>query len=192
MTALVLAALAVAVVELEGVDAGQFMFSRPLILGPMMGLAFHRFDFGAAVGALVEMFSFEALPVGGSIPANATVAAGSALLLSLGAAPVPIELAFPSGLVLGWAYARLEGFLRRRRARYNGTGRGLVPTILRSLAWHLAATAAFMLAAVLAARPALAAAYPLLPAAARSGLAAGFKFAPWLGAAALARALWPR
>jgi mannose/fructose/N-acetylgalactosamine-specific phosphotransferase system component IIC len=76
--ALAAAAAVLAAVELDASHAGQLMISRPLVLGPLIGLAFGQPGLGLGLGALYELFGLEEIPVGGHVPLNATVAAGAA------------------------------------------------------------------------------------------------------------------
>lgn len=193
-----LAAAALALVELDSNAAGQFMLSRPIVVGPILGLAFAAPATGLELGLLFELFSLEELPVGASLPLNATVAAGSALLLALGPAPVAPELAFPAGLILGWLHRRLESGLRRRRAvlsrrAQEDLGRGERPSLgtlaARELGLQALMTASVFFMVLFPLKDALAAGWSRAPEALRAGLGFGFAAAPWVGAAALLRSL---
>jgi len=192
----VLGAVAVALVELDAAHAGQFQVSRPIVLGPLLGLALGHADLGAGVGILLELMSLSELPVGGHLPLNATVASGAALLLAGAPCPVPVELALPVGLALGWLHQRLEGL---RRLRRNGLGRS-VEALLRlgrepglgSLAaaelCRQALTTLGLLAAALAALPLLRWGWSIAPEALKAGLRLSWGLSPWLAAASLLRA----
>ena len=199
--ALVSAAVLVSAAELDGTCAGQFMVSRPIVLGPLLGLALGRPDLGLAIGALVECLSLEQLPVGGNLPLNPTVAAAAGLLLAVGPRALPPELSVPAGFGAGWAHRRLELSLRsgRRdasRMAEETLARGETPALgrlaARSLAVQAAATLTVILAFVLLLGPLLNRALPHAPQAVRSGLRFGFALSPWLGAATLLKALEPR
>lgn len=182
-----------AVLELDAAHAGQFMLSRPIVIGPALGLALGNGGLGAGIGVLCELFSLGELPVGGHLPVNATVSAGAALLLALGPGGVPPELAFPGGLALGWIHKRLETALRRRRNRLGRVveerlSRGEKPSLgglaARELGMQALMTLAVLVLAVMA-RPLLGQGWPLIPETLRDGLKAGFALSPWLGLAAL-------
>jgi len=191
--ALSLAALVIAVFELEEAQVGQFMLSRPLVMGPVMGMAFHQVELGSLLGALVEMFNLEALPVGANIPPNAVISAGAALLFALGPAPLAIELALPAGLFMGWLYRDVEAWTRRRRSalcRETAENLNMGALITKGILIQTLATAAFLLAALWLMKPLMREAWAWAPSSAREGLHAGFILAPWVGAAALAKSLW--
>lgn len=201
MSALFLAAAVLAVLELDESMVGQFMLSRPIVAGIALGAAFSEVLLGASLGLFYEIFSLDDLPVGGYLPLNAPVAAAAALLLALGPSPVAPALAVPVGLAFGWAHARLDTRLRRRR---DGLGRriegrmkrGQTPGLGRLAAGECLRQAGMtfgMLLAALAMRPLLERGWPLAPAGLREGLSFGLLLSPWLGAAALihsARLAW--
>ena len=185
--ALVAAAGALSVLELDVAEAGQLMIARPIVLGPLFGGAFGRLELGAGLGLLCELFSLEELPVGGNLPLNPAVAVGAALLLALGPAPLAPALAFPAGLLAGWVHAGLEGVLRRRRAGLP-EGQPLGGLAVRELAAHAAMTLG-VLSAALVLRPVLRLGWRHAPEMLRAGLELGFALAPWLAAASLLRSL---
>jgi mannose/fructose/N-acetylgalactosamine-specific phosphotransferase system component IIC len=189
------AVAACALIELDNAAVGQFMISRPMILGPALGLILEQPVLGAGLGALCELLCLEELPVGGSLPLNAAVAVSVALLLAASPAPAAPELAFPVGLSAGWAHARLESFLRRRRGRLNalvegrlaaGQDPGLGALALCQLAAQAAATLGVIVAA-LALGAVLRQFWPRAPLQLRSGLRFGFGVSPWIGLWSLAR-----
>ncbi len=190
---LVLGALAAAAAELDVACVGQFMLSRPLVLGGALGAALGRARLGAGVGILCELFSLAELPVGSHVPLNATVATASAILMIAGAAPVPLEAAFPAGLFLGWVHRRAETLLRRRRDRLGALvegrlARGQEPALGRLAAGEAAKEfllTAGVLAAGLALRAPLRGGLTIAPEAVRAGLNIGLALSPWLAAAAL-------
>lgn len=184
---LYLAVLLIALLELDSVHAGQFMLSRPIVLGALLGLLFQRLELGFSLGALVEMFSLEALPVGGHVPANATIAAGAALLFALGPSPVPVEAAFPAGMASGWAYRWLDARARERRGAAASPGGAVLMGILS----QFASTALFLFLAVVFLRPLLCWGWPWAPDFVSEGLRFALTLAPWLGTAVLAKTLWP-
>jgi mannose/fructose/N-acetylgalactosamine-specific phosphotransferase system component IIC len=194
MTGQWLAAAAVSVLALDEVHVGQFMIGRPLVLGPLLGAWFGQLELGTAQGALTEMFTLEAVPVGACAVPNAAIAAGAGLLLALGPEPVAPALAFPAGLAAGWAFQRLDARLRQARsgltARVSSGGR-FGKVVAGSLAVQAGVGAAF-LALVLCARPLLAAAWSHSPALLQESLGTALRLAPWLGGAILAQALWVR
>jgi mannose/fructose/N-acetylgalactosamine-specific phosphotransferase system component IID/mannose/fructose/N-acetylgalactosamine-specific phosphotransferase system component IIC len=126
LTGSLVAAAGLAVLELDTSHAGLFLLSRPLVLGPVLGAVFGQLTFGSAVGALFELLSFSEIPIGGHLPLNAAVATGSTLLMALNPSPVPLELAFPAGMALGWGHRGVEGVLRWRRGLLGGRAEGML------------------------------------------------------------------
>lgn len=189
----------VAVLEADAALVGQWLLSRPLVVGPLVGWAAGEPALGAALGALVEVFCLEELPVGSVVPPNGTVAVGTAVLLSAGPSGVPPGLALPVGLALGAAHGRLEVRLRSWRAALTARAlesvvtEGTVPWRAlwsRSLGAHVAATALFVYAAVALGGPVLDRALTLLPEGASAGLERVWRAAPFLAAGSLLQRLW--
>ncbi|MBI5241374.1 MAG: PTS sugar transporter subunit IIC [Elusimicrobia bacterium] len=180
----------VAVLELDAVQVGQFMFSRPLVLGPLLGLLFGAPQIGLALGLCCEFLSLDDVPVGARLPLNAAVAVGAALLLTCSPRPLPVPAALPVGLAAGWLHARVEAVLRGRRQTLCGEaesrlrGGGAPPwgrLLGQALSEQAAATFAVLLACLLLAGPALNALWFLVPRSLAAGLDLGWRLAPWLG-----------
>lgn len=198
MTTSLLAALAVALTELDAAHAGQFMISRPIVFGPILGYLLGNAAQGVLLGLLFEMFSLEDVPVGANVVPSVTFSAGAAILLALAPPAVPLELAIPAGLLLGRAHRLTESALRRRRESLaheavlniaDGENSALGSALRRGIAEHCAATAALLLVALVAFKPLLVWIWPALPDAVRSGFEWGMILAPWLAAATLLRVL---
>lgn len=186
MTTPALLAAALPVLELDAALVGQFMISRPLVVGALFGLGLWRPLEGLLVGAVIEAFGAEEPPVGGRVPLNGTVAAGVAMLM-----PLPLPAAFPAGLLAGWLHARGEQVVRQKRAALGGlaeAGAGWGRIIGLSLAMQAAWTAAVIAVVVFYAGPALSAAWLRAPALLKDGLEFGWALAPWLAVATLFKA----
>lgn len=188
----------VAVLETDAVLVGQWLFSRPLVVGPLVGWAAGEPVLGAALGALVEVFCLEELPVGSVVPPNGAVAAGTAVLLAAGPSGIPPGLALPVGLALGAAHGRLEARVRSWRAALTARAlesvvtEGVVawrPLWLRSIGVHAAATALFVYAAVALGGPVLDRLLVALPLGASDGLERVWRAAPFLAAGSLLQRL---
>ncbi len=189
------AAAAASIIELDATCVGQFMISRPIVFGPVLGAVLGEPGLGAGLGALCELFCLDALPVGGSVPPNAAGAGACALVLALGPAPVAAELALPAGLLMGWAHARAEVFLRRGRGALNALVDG---RLAEGRDPRLAATAAAqvlrqalmtfgLLLFVLLCRAGLRRFWIAAPQSIRAGLGFGLAVAPWPALWALLR-----
>jgi len=172
------------------VQVGQFMLSRPIVMGPLLGLLWHSPQNGLALGACCELLSLDDLPVGDRLPLNATVAAGAALLLTCGPRPLPVAAALPVGFFAAWAHKKIEGFWRSRRrelcaAAERSIREGEAPSwgcwIGKSLAQQAAGTFALMLACVWGAGPIVGALWLRLPHSVVAGLELAWRLGPWLG-----------
>lgn len=185
----------VALLELDGTSAGQLMISRPAVFGPALGAAFGEAALGTLFGVLWELLTLDA-PIGGHLPINATAGAGVSLLLSLGGG-LPPQAALPCGLAAGWAHRRLEFFLRKRRAGVAARAdrrlsQGRAPRLGLYAAGELGTQAlmTFLLVGFFAAlRPWLLDAFAAASPAVNGPLQAALWAGPWIGLAALLRAL---
>lgn len=189
----------IAMLESDSVLIGQWMLSRPMLIGPLVGLVCGELWIGLVLGTLVELFLLESLPVGSVIPVNGTVAAGCAVLLSAGREPVAIAAAFPAGLALGAGHRWLETRLRQRRwalceeAARALEERGAVDwerAFLKSLGGQMVLTAAFVYASAAALPFAIAFLWDAAPEFFREGFVGAFQAAIWVGLAALMHTLF--
>lgn len=110
-----IAAITAAAASLDRVLLGQWMLSRPAVLGPCLGAVLGDAATGWWAGLLFEAMSLDASPVGGTIVMNGTIGASAALLAALGPAKLPLAAAFPLGIAFGLSYGPVEETLRRRR-----------------------------------------------------------------------------
>jgi len=190
-----------ALVDLDDSSVGTLLFSRPFVVGPLVGGVLGDPFLGAGLGVAVEAITLEKLPLGGNLGLSAPVAAWVAVFLAAGPARLPAEVAFPAGLAAGFAHARVELFLRRRRGGHirrveaaiaQGLSPGIGLELSSSLALQAAATFVVALTALLALGPALAFLWPLVPQFVQGGARIALSSAPWLGAGGLAASLWRR
>ncbi|MBI5201922.1 MAG: PTS sugar transporter subunit IIC [Elusimicrobia bacterium] len=193
--------LVIAALELDNVHIGQWMLSRPILVGPVLGALCGVPWLGLAGGAVLELFCVDVLPVGNALPVNGTVAAASFVLLAAGPSAVPAAAAFPAALGLGSVFRRVENAVRSWRvllaqrafhAAEAGEKIKLGRVLFVGMFAHAAVTAVFLYATVAAAGPVLDAAWDWAPASARHGIDLAYCNAPWLGLAALLHALRPR
>jgi len=112
-----------AALELDAVLVAQTLISRPLIVGAVLGTLTVNVYAGLFFGAAFELLSLCDLPVGGCLTWSATVAAGTATVLS--SRGTSFSLCFVGGIAAGVLHARLEAFERTRRA---STGDALART----------------------------------------------------------------
>jgi len=174
---------------LDAVQAGQFLFSRPAFVGPLLGWLNGCPLEGARIGILLEMLYIDVIPVGGVVPPNGTAAAAVGVLAYSAAGLAP-SLAFFIGAAAGAAYSPAESRLRTARSAWNpliteqvkagdfNISRWLARAMLienAALAGYCAAWVA--LSAALAAVPGVRALYP--------GTEFAYSLMPWLGLSGL-------
>lgn len=141
--------LLAALLELDAASAGQFMVSRPIVLGGILGLAGGEPLEGFTLGALIELFLLAELPIGAALPINGSVAASAAVLAAL--PPVGLEPAWclPLGLVAGRVFVPLDVRLRKYRsslvaALERRVSAGAEPGFARAIAASLSAELALV------------------------------------------------
>jgi PTS system mannose-specific IIC component len=117
-------ALLLGLLSLDATAAGQFMFSRPITVGALVGLLTGSPELGLQIGALVELIWIGEVPVGSHLPADLLVLSGVSTVLAAelvkGGAPLESAVTFAIGTVIPLAVAstRLEVFLRRLHVRW--------------------------------------------------------------------------
>ena len=174
---------------LDTVQAGQFLLSRPALVGPLLGWL-NGFPLeGARLGVIIELLYMDFIPVGGVVPPNGAVAAAVAVLAHTAGGLAP-SLAFFAGLAAGSLFAPLEYRLRAARSSWGrrldaqvaAGDFGLGRWVALSLATEAAATSAFVMcctaaAGLAAAVPGVARLYP--------GTDFAYSLMPWLGLSGL-------
>jgi mannose/fructose/N-acetylgalactosamine-specific phosphotransferase system component IIC len=180
----------VALLELDAVQVGQFMISRPLVLGALLGLLFGVPQAGVALGLCCELLSIDDPPVGDRLPLNAPVAVAAAVLMTRSPRPLPIAATLPAGLVVGWAHQKFETALRYRRQELCGEAESFLRAggappwsrlMGRALAGQAVGTFLLLIAGVCVAGPILNMLWLRAPRSLVVGLASGWSLAPWLG-----------
>lgn len=104
--------------QLDNVQAGQFLLSRPAFAGPLLGWLNGCPLEGAKIGILIELIYLDFIPIGGVVPPNGLVAAATAVLARAWAG-LPESLAFFLGIFAGFLYSDVEYRLRTARSRWN-------------------------------------------------------------------------
>jgi PTS system mannose-specific IID component len=185
-------AVAIAFLSLDTTAVGQFMVSRPIVVGPVIGFLAGDPMLGLAMGATVELIWIGQLPVGNVLPLDATLLTGLAVALAdacidAGGSAVPKEAAATFALAAALPLAALsseaEQILRRlhkgwvhRAQQWMETGRFFWADTVNL--WVLAGlfAKAFVTAFLsLWALRALARWFLVLPA----GMLDGFRYAHW-------------
>jgi mannose/fructose/N-acetylgalactosamine-specific phosphotransferase system component IIC len=70
-------------VGLDRTAVGQFMISQPLVAGPVTGWLLGDLAAGAVIGSVLELIWVLDLPIGTFVPADATIAAVSAVAIAV-------------------------------------------------------------------------------------------------------------
>jgi mannose/fructose/N-acetylgalactosamine-specific phosphotransferase system component IIC len=169
---------------LDGTSVGQFMVSRPIVTGAIVGWALGEPTLGLAIGAMLELYLIVSFPTGGSrFPegSTATVVAVAAAggVEAAGAVPLAIGVGLVWGQVGGASITRLRQLNSRLAPEPDDPSHG--PR--RIVAAHLGAIALdFLRGSVVTATgvwvgrlvvPALTHSWPLSPTASTGLLLAG-------------------
>jgi mannose/fructose/N-acetylgalactosamine-specific phosphotransferase system component IIC len=98
---------------LDGTSVGQFMFSRPLVAGVLVGWLLGDPVTGVAVGSILELYLLVSFPTGGSrFPEGATATvvavAASAGVDTTGALPLAVAVGLVWGQLAGWSVTYLR------------------------------------------------------------------------------------
>ncbi|MBU2575334.1 MAG: PTS sugar transporter subunit IIC [Elusimicrobia bacterium] len=104
--------------QLDNVQVGQCLLSRPAFAGPLLGWLNGCPLEGARIGLLTELIYMDFIPIGGVVPPNGLVAAATAVLVRTWAG-LPESLAFFIGIFAGFLYSDVEYRLRAARSRWN-------------------------------------------------------------------------
>lgn len=103
--------------QLDTVQAGQLLLSRPAFVGPALGWLNGCPAEGARLGLLVELIYLDFIPVGGIVPPNGLVAAAVGAL-SFARGGLPESAAFFFGILAGSLYGKVEYRLRASRSEW--------------------------------------------------------------------------
>lgn len=102
--------------NLDNTSAFQFMISRPSFWGAILGYFTGYITEGFILGLVVEALILDFNPVGGITIPNGTVSITVIMLLI---PQVNIYSSFFIGILAGEIYAKIEGFIRQWRSRWN-------------------------------------------------------------------------
>jgi mannose/fructose/N-acetylgalactosamine-specific phosphotransferase system component IIC len=75
-------AILMAFLSLDETALGQFMVSRPIVVGPLVGWLLGRADLGIEMGALAELIWIGDVPIGAHLPLDLVMLTGTAVALS--------------------------------------------------------------------------------------------------------------
>ncbi len=125
---------------LDATSVGQFMVSRPLVAGTLVGWALGAPGLGLAMGAMLELYLLVSFPPGGSrfpegATATAVAVASAAGVEAAGAVPLAIGVGLLWGQVGGWTVT----LLRQANAVLAPEPEDASPGPARIVAGHLGA-----------------------------------------------------
>jgi mannose/fructose/N-acetylgalactosamine-specific phosphotransferase system component IIC len=75
-------ALLMSFLSLDATAVGQFMVSRPIVTGPLVGWLIGRPDLGIELGALIELIWIGEVPVGAHLPLDLMMLTGTSVALA--------------------------------------------------------------------------------------------------------------
>lgn len=107
-----------ALLKLDNTYVGQFLISRPVFAGALLGLLAGDFCSGVQIGLFAEMLVLDHVPVGGHVPPASIIWTVSALAMKVFFG-VPLAWAFFGGFLLGISFSRVEEKLRHIRSGWN-------------------------------------------------------------------------
>ena len=111
-------------VSLDRSAAFQFMISRPIVCGPIIGLLLGQLGAGVLVGALFELIWIGNLPLGGHLPPNeclGTIVATATIIIACPPGATPTRALIVLGFLTGPPAARLGIWGERLIRRSNAT-----------------------------------------------------------------------
>jgi mannose/fructose/N-acetylgalactosamine-specific phosphotransferase system component IIC len=119
-----------ALLELDNVQAGQFLLARPAFVGPLLGWFNGCPLEGAKIGLLTELIFMDFMSAGGVLPPNGLVSAAAGVL-GFSWAGLPESAAFFSGILASFLYWGVEHRLRAARSSLTAAveaevGRGVI------------------------------------------------------------------
>lgn len=111
-------ALLMAFLSLDETAVGQFMLSRPIVTGPLVGWLIGRADIGLEVGALIELIWIGDVPVGAHLPLDLMMLTGTSVALSCELAKNPnpeAAMTYALGVAIPLAALSTEGEIALRK-----------------------------------------------------------------------------
>ena len=109
----------IALLELDTTYVGQFLISRPLFIGTILGALTGNLFLGLQIGIFTELIYIDYLPIGGVVPPSGTITATIAIMMNY-FFKMDVYFAFFVGIICGQGFAFLEKFLRNKRAAILG------------------------------------------------------------------------
>ncbi|MFA6583321.1 MAG: PTS sugar transporter subunit IIC [Elusimicrobiaceae bacterium] len=199
MSELLIFALVAGLLELDTAYAGQFLVSRPVIAGLILGFVANNVEAGVLLGLWFELLYTGYVPVGASVPPSGLIA----VAMAVSAADifgVPIPVAFLVGLFGGKLFSFCEIALRNMRSGWNskiideldGHPAAVDKWIAKSVTLQFVAGAGFVYIVSAVVCPLVWYSANIMPAAVTRAIETGFYAVPWIGFVILAASLKPQ
>lgn len=123
LTEALLVSLVGAFLSLDTAAVGQFMFSRPVVAGPVVGALLGNVPAGVAMGSLVDLLWLHALPVGVAMPLDVCTMAvlGTAWCAAAGTqlSSQAVVLSLIAAIPFAALFRRTDVMLRHRLSKLN-------------------------------------------------------------------------
>ncbi len=192
MLQLILMCAFLALLELDTTYLGQFLFSRPIVVGSIAGYLTGDFFLGIQLGIFTELIYLDFIPIGGIVPPSGAVSVSVAVLMAH-YFRMDVYFAFFTGIVCGIFFGIIEKQIRKLRSR-------LLPFVERQIIENKQSAGSFMIeslifeylavfAFLLVATTILGPAFGFINAYIPENLHIAFKFSyfvvPWVGFAIL-------
>ncbi|RLD16768.1 MAG: hypothetical protein DRI36_05230 [Caldiserica bacterium] len=122
---ILLISLIVGFISIDTIKVGQFMFSRPIIVGSIVGWILGDFYTGLKIGVILELFWIRVIPVGTYYPPDTVITTALAITLTLyfPGANIPesfcIILSLMVSIPFGIIYKSFQIRERKMASRYN-------------------------------------------------------------------------
>jgi mannose/fructose/N-acetylgalactosamine-specific phosphotransferase system component IIC len=125
---------------LDATSVGQFMVSRPLVAGGLVGWLLHEPELGFLIGAVLELYLLVSFPTGGSrFPEGATATVVAAASAAGAGDPGAVPLAVAIGLVWGQLGGASITLLRRVNSKLIPEPGDSAARVHHIVAFHLTA-----------------------------------------------------
>ena len=95
-------------ISLDATVFGQFMISRPIVAGPVIGWLCGDVKTGLLIGALIELLWVGVVPVGVGVPPDSAIVCIVATALAANKAPAAVAIAIIFSVPLGILSKRLD------------------------------------------------------------------------------------
>lgn len=125
MLSLLIYCSALALLELDTTYFGQFLLSRPVVVGSVIGFLTGDFFLGLQLGIFTELIYLDFIPIGGIVPPSGAISAGVGTIMAH-FFNMDIYFAFFVGIVSGILFSFVEKKVRRYRS-------SILPKIARLL-----------------------------------------------------------